>query len=127
MKKAIVSIIAVMFFIFPVMVNAAEADVFSDILDRGQGELQEAFKNDGEIIQTAILEDISGYEQLNYDDDTMFGGVLISLADYAPSVSFSVLSSNLKITGVDIILVSTLLVGSVTLALISRKKAVKAN
>ena len=56
MKKAIVSIIAVMFFIFPVMVSATELDVFGDFLDRGHSELREVFDS---VEETT---DIEGHE-----------------------------------------------------------------
>ena len=115
MKKAIISIIAVMFFIFPVMVSATELDVFGDFLDRGHSELREVFDS---VEETT---DIEGHEQLNEDDRSLLSGAFNSLADYLPSVTFSVLGSNLKIAGVDVVLVGTILASFITVALISKK------
>ena len=115
MKKAIVSIIAVMFFIFPVMVSATEIADLSDFLDRGHDELRNVFVSNEETT------DIEGQDQLNIEEKSLLSGSFNSLADYLPSVTFSVLGSNLKIAGVDVVLVGTILASFITVALISKK------
>lgn len=127
MKKTLLTIVAVMFFIFPVMVNASEVDILDKMLKDSHNKLQEAVLDDESTVSADILEQISVLDDENLDSNPLFDGVLTSVADYLPSVSVSVLSSNIDVTGLDIVMLLFVIIGSVTMVLISRKKTVQAN
>lgn len=127
MKKTLLTIVMLMFFIFPVMVNASEVDILDKMLSDSHNKLQEAVLNDENTINADILEQISVLNDESLGSNPLFDGVLTSVADYLPSVSVSVLSSNIDVTGLDIVMVLSVIIGSVTMVLISRKKTVQAN
>jgi len=127
MKKVFLTLVLIMFFMFPVMVNATEADILDKMLTEVHNKLQEAITTEDNVINTNLLNELEEFDKLASETDTMFDGFLISVADYVPSISVSVFNSNIKFTGIDVVLVLTILIGVVTLVLVSRKKSIKAN
>ena len=127
MKRTLLTIVAVMFFLFPVMVNASEADIFDKMLNDAHNKLQETITTDESTLNTELFNEIANFEDTAMETNPLFGGVLTSVADYVPSVSVSVLSSSIKVTGIDVIMILSVLIGAITLVLISRKNSVKAN
>lgn len=127
MKRTLLTIVAVMFFMFPVMVNASEADIFDKMLNDAHNKLQETITTDESTLNTELFNEIANFEDAAMETNPLFGGVLTSVADYVPSVSVSVLSSSIKVTGIDVIMILSVLIGAITLVLISRKNSVKAN
>lgn len=127
MKRTLLTIVAVVFFMFPVMVNASEADIFDKMLNDAHNKLQETITTDENTLNTELFNEIASLEDTAMETSPLFGGVLTSVADYVPSVSVSVLSSSVKVTGIDVVMMLSILIGVVTLILINRKNSVKAN
>ena len=127
MKKTLLTVVAVMFFMFPVMVNASEADIFDKMLNDAHNKLQETITTDENTLNTELFNEIANLEDTTMETSPIFGGVLTSVADYVPSISVSVLSSGIKVTGIDVVVMLSILIGAITLVLISRKNLVKLN